>query len=35
MKSEVEALNPAFAQSFTKSMCSGDSFCEMVIERKR
>jgi len=35
MKSELEALNPAFSQRFNKSMCSGDSFCEMVIERKR
>lgn len=32
--SAMEALNTAFTISFTRSRCSGDSFCEMVIERK-
>ncbi len=35
LKTEVEALNPAFTQRFNKSMCGGDDYCEMVIERKR
>lgn len=35
LKTEAEALNPEFTQRSTMSMCAGDSFCEMVIERKR
>lgn len=35
LKTEVEALNPAFTQRFSKSMCGGDDYCEVVIERKR
>ena len=35
LKTEVEALNPDFTQKFNKSMCDGDDYCEMVIERKR
>lgn len=33
--SAIEALNPAFTITVTRSRCSGDSFCEMVIERKK
>jgi hypothetical protein len=33
--SAIEALNPAFTISVTRARCSGDSFCEMVIERKK
>ena len=35
LKTEVEALNPAFTQRFNKNMCNGDDYCENVIERKR
>jgi hypothetical protein len=35
MKTAVEALNPAFTYRLNKSMCSGDDYCEMVIEKKR
>ena len=35
LRTEVEALNPSFTQRFNKSMCEGDEYCEMVIERKR
>ena len=34
-KSVVENLNPAFTQQFNKRMCSGDPYCEMVIERRK
>ena len=33
--SAIEALNPAFTITVTRARCSGDSFCEMVIERKK
>jgi hypothetical protein len=33
--SAIEALNPAFTISVTRARCCGDSFCEMVIERKK
>lgn len=33
--SAIKALNPAFTISVTRARCSGDSFCEMVIERKK
>ncbi len=35
LKNSVEALNPAFTYQLNKSMCSGDDYCEMVIEKKR
>lgn len=35
MKTAVETLNPAFAYQLNKSMCSGDDYCEMVIEKRR
>ena len=35
LKTAVEALNPAFTYQLNKSMCSGDDYCEMVIEKKR
>ncbi|HDR73262.1 MAG TPA: hypothetical protein ENN85_05070 [Methanoculleus sp.] len=31
----IDALNPAFGITITRSMCCGDPFCEMVITRKR
>lgn len=31
----VEALNPGFSVSIPRARCRGDSFCEMVIERKK
>jgi len=31
----IQALNPEFSISITKSRCCGDSFCEMVIERRK
>ncbi len=34
-KSAVENLNPGFTQQVNKSMCSGDPYCEMVIERRK
>ena len=30
----IEALNPRFTISISKARCRGDSFCEMVIERR-
>jgi hypothetical protein len=30
----IEALNPEFTVTITRARCRGDSFCEMVIERK-
>jgi hypothetical protein len=30
----IEALNPGFTISISKARCRGDSFCEMVIERR-
>ncbi len=34
-KSAVENLNPGFTHQFNKRMCSGDPYCEMVIERRK
>ncbi|HID38691.1 MAG TPA: hypothetical protein EYP36_04160 [Calditrichaeota bacterium] len=34
-KSAIETLNPVFTQRFNKRMCSGDPYCEMVIERRK
>ena len=34
-KSAIENLNPGFTQHLNKSMCSGDPYCEMVIERRK
>ena len=34
-KSSIENLNPAFIHQFNKRMCSGDPYCEMVIERRK
>ena len=34
-KSVVENLNPGFTQQFNKRMCSGDPYCESVIERRK
>ena len=34
-KSAVENLNPGFNLQVNKSMCSGDPYCEMVIERRK
>ncbi len=34
-KSAVENLNPGFTHQINKSMCSGDPYCETVIELKR
>ncbi|MCG7848817.1 MAG: hypothetical protein MIO93_06510, partial [ANME-2 cluster archaeon] len=34
-KSAVENLNPEFTQQSNKRMCSGDPYCEMVIERRK
>jgi len=31
----IEALNPEFTISIPKARCRGDSFCEMVVERKK
>jgi hypothetical protein len=31
----IEALNPEFSISVTRARCAGDSFCEMIIERRR
>lgn len=33
--SAIEALNPAFTISVNRARCSGDSFCEMIIARKK
>jgi hypothetical protein len=30
----IKALNPGFSISIPRARCRGDSFCEMVIERK-
>ena len=34
-KSAIENLNPGFTQQYNKSMCSGDPYCETVIERRK
>jgi hypothetical protein len=34
-KSAVENLNPGFTHQINKSMCGGDPYCEMVIERRK
>ena len=34
-KSAIENLNPGFTQQFNKKMCSGDPYCETVIERRK
>ena len=34
-KSAIENLNPEFTQLRNNSMCSGDPYCEMVIERRK
>ncbi len=34
-KSAVENLNPGFTLQVNKSMCSGDPYCEKVIERRK
>jgi len=31
----IEALNPEFSISVPRARCSGDSFCEMIVERRR
>lgn len=31
----IEALNPEFSISLDRARCRGDSFCEMVIERRK
>jgi hypothetical protein len=31
----IEALNPEFTISIPRARCRGDSFCEMVIERRK
>lgn len=33
-KSTIENLNPKYTQRFTRNMCAGDPYCEMVIELK-
>jgi len=35
LKSAVENLNPELTQQSNKKMCSGDPYCEMVIERRK
>ncbi|MCK4937884.1 MAG: hypothetical protein KAR85_04700, partial [Methanosarcinales archaeon] len=35
LKSAIENLNPEFTQQSNKRMCSGDPYCEMVIERRK
>jgi len=34
-KSAIENLNPGFTMQVNKSMCGGDPYCEMVIERRK
>ena len=31
----IEALNPEFTIDISRARCSGDEFCEMIIERKK
>lgn len=33
--SAVESLNPKYTQRFTKRMCTGDSYCESIVELKK
>lgn len=36
MRSVVESLNPEYTlKQDTKNMCSGDQYCEMIVERQR
>jgi hypothetical protein len=32
--SGIEALNPKYTQRFTKRMCTGDDYCESIVELK-
>ena len=34
-KSAIEVLNPKYTHKFTKRMCTGDSYCESIIELKK
>ena len=34
-KSAIENLNPGFTLQHNKTMCGGDPYCEMVIERRK
>jgi hypothetical protein len=34
-KSAIENLNPEFTHLSNNNMCSGDPYCEMVVERKK
>lgn len=34
-KSAIENLNPGFTHHFNNTMCSGDPYCESVIERRK
>ncbi|MDD1763992.1 MAG: hypothetical protein LUQ70_04695 [Methanobacteriaceae archaeon] len=31
----VESINPQYTQHFTKSMCTGDKYCESYVELKK
>lgn len=35
VRSAIEALNPRYTISVSRARCGGDSYCEMVIEKKR
>jgi len=34
IRNAIEALNPEFTVTINRARCRGDSFCEMIIERK-
>jgi len=34
VQNAIEALNPEFTVTIDRARCRGDSFCEMIIERK-
>lgn len=35
VKSSIENLNPEYTLRYNKNMCSGDPYCEFVIERRK
>ncbi len=35
VKSAISALNPEYSIRVSRARCRGDSFCEMIIEKKR
>lgn len=35
VKGAIEALNPGYSITISRARCGGDSYCEMIIEKKK